>query len=405
MKPARTKNQNGFSLVELMVALVLGVILTGGVISVYITSKNTYNVNNGLGQVEEGGRFALNFMQPLLTMAGYTGCSRPGSAGSITNLLVSGATTPPVYDFYSPVFGYEANNTGIGDSVGGGSATTPPALAGGASDWSPSLTYNDTGSVLYSAISGTLVDGSDVLMVHAAGSNPAPLVGPTYDDGTLLYITPSTSASAPVTAANFSNGEIALASTCDHSSFYAFQISAVGNTAGTLAHASGGTPGNVSNAAAAHWTGGPLPSSGSVQPVQTYAFYVGRGQDGWPALYEANFITSGAGAGSLQTEELVSGTENMQVLYGVDVGGDQIPDQFLTASDVQAGPSWDKVVSVRVALVMQSDDNSIDNAPAAATVFHMLGSTNSGSVNFTPPVDRRMRRYFIQTFSFRNLLP
>ena len=400
MKPAYSKLQVGFSLVELMVALVLGIILTGGVISVYITSKSTYSVNNALGQVEESGRFALNFMQPLVTMGGYTGCKH----ASIDNLINVGSPTPPVYDFGTAVFGFEASGTGIGNNVSGGSATTVPALAGGASDWSPSLTYNDSGSVLYAAISGStggLIDNSDVFMVHEAGSNPAFLIGPTYFDSTSLYIAPSTSASAPVKASDFNVGEFALASTCGGAgSIQAFQISALSATAGTLGYATSGTPGNtgvLTNVAQGY----------SVQPVQTYVFYIGRGVDKWPALYEAKFTTSGTPA--LRAQELVSGVENMQVLYGVDTDSpaDHIPNEFLTASDVQAGgyTNWNNVVSVRVALVMQSDDNSIDKAPVAATAIHMLGIASSDSVNFTPPVDRRMRRYFVQTFSLRNLLP
>ncbi len=69
-----------------------------------------------------------------------------------------------------------------------------------------------------------------------------------------------------------------------------------------------------------------------------------------------------------------------------------------------------QVVSVRVGLVAQSDDNSIDTKPAAALPFYMLASdpvanANLDGMTFTPPRDRRLRRYFAQTFSVRNALP
>lgn len=386
------QHERGFSLVELMVALVLGVILTSGVISVYITSKSTYNVNNGLGQVEESGRYALNFLQPIVATGGYLGCAK---TSSVTNAITP-LSTVPVYDFGDAVYGYEASGTNIGQTIVG--VNSKPALSTNAGNWSPSLTNNDGSSVLYNAISGAtggLVDGSDVLMVHAAGpSVPAWLVGPTYNDGASLYIASSTSASAAVTAANFTAGEIALVANCSTTPT-AFQITAVSTSAGTLAYATGvGSPGNSSLVSATFNAGS------AVQLLQSYVFYVGKGVDGWPALYEAKFNASGA----LTPTEIVSGVENMQVLYGVDTDGDQVPNNFQTADTVDATNIWGNVVSVRVALLMQSDDDSIDKAPAAGTNVYMLGINSGDSVIFKTPVDRRLRRYFVQTLSLRNKL-
>ncbi len=422
MERAGIRTQVGFSMVELMVALVIGVILTGGVISVYISTKSSYNVSNGLGQVEQAGRSALDFIQPAAVMAGYMGCSRPGN--SIADSVISNVFpgTPkqnpvvPVYNFASPVFGYEANGTGIGASIpsnGGQTVAAGPTPPQNASLWTPALTWKDSSNVVYNAIKSTLLQYNDVLMIHAAASNAAPLISP-YDDGTSLYIAASSSASAPVTAANFSVGQYAVVSVCDNSQATSFQVSAVSGTNGTVSYA------NSSNWAT---EGGPYSAAGTptLQVAQTYVFYVGRGLDGWPALYEATFNSSG----TFQAQEMVSGVENMQVLYGVDTdlgnNTDFIPNNFETADQVQnadgasggSGGAWDtpgsagfgQVVSVRIALVMQSDDNSIDKAPAAATTFHMLGTSSTDSVSLTPPVDRRVRRYFVQTFSFRNMLP
>ena len=431
MERAGIRTQAGFSMVELMVALVIGVILLGGVISVYISSKSSYNVSNGLGQVEQSGRSALNFIQPRAVMAGYVGCSRPGSeaAYSIINGVTSSISATPVYNFVNPVFGYEANGTGIGATIpsnGGQTVAAGPTPPQNASLWTPALTWNDTGNVLYSAIKSTLLQYNDVLMIHAAASNPAPLIAP-YDDGTSLYILSNASATAPITAASFSAGEFAVVSTCDTLGASSFQISATSATAGTLSYGSGGTPGNNGSTVS---PGGPFNATGSptVQLAQTYVFYVGKGIDGWPALFQASFTSSGA----FVAQEMVSGVENMQVLYGVDTDlpspttgatPDYIPNNFETADQVQnddgntgnSGGAWDtplptpngfgQVVSVRIALVMQSDDNSIDKAPAAATTFHMLGISATDSVSLTPPIDRRVRRYFVQTFSLRNIMP
>ena len=444
MDRARFRSQTGFSMVELMVALVLGVILTGGVISVYISTKSSYNVNNGLGQVEQGGRSALDFMQPVMVLGGYTGCSRPSDTmgGSLISTIATtgshGIANPvtPVYNFTSPVFGYEANNTGIGAAIpsnGGQTVAAGPTPPQNAALWTPSLTWQDTGSVLYNAIKSTVLQYNDVIMVHEATGNPAQLISP-YDDYSAatsnLYIAPSTSATAPVKASDFSVGQFAIASSCNNLQAVTFQIAGVNATAGTLSYASGvGSPGNIAPFTSSNWTNqeGNFTAGASypgVQPVQTYVFYVGQGVDKWPALFEASFSSTGV----LQTQELVSGVENMQVLYGVDIDGNHIPDRFETADQVQnadggsgasggawntpivtppvsSNPQYGQVVSIRIALVMQSDDNSIDKAPAAATAIHMLGTSATDSVSLTPPVDRRVRRYFVQTFSLRNVLP
>ena len=210
MRLQRDPSQAGFSMVELMVALVLGVILTSGVISVFISSKNTYNTNNSLGQVEEGGRYALNFMQPILSMAGNTGCSRTGDSrrqNGFNDFIFSTAIAPayasaapyaPMYNFGVPVFGYEATGTGInatipsngGETVSGGVETypTPDTTA---TDWSPALNWNDPKNVLSGALNVNAVGGvlkyNDVLMVHealtttATGGGAASVIAPGSD--------------------------------------------------------------------------------------------------------------------------------------------------------------------------------------------------------------------------------
>src|SRR5580698_6658029 len=184
MQLQRDPSQAGFSMVELMVALVLGVILMSGVISVFISSKNTYNTNNSVGEVEDGGRYALSFMEPIVTLAGNTGCSRPITFNNDINpaYLTGGTANAPLYDFDTAVYGYEATGTGInatipsngGETVSSGkeSYPTPDTSAG---DWTPSLTNNDPKKILSNALNVSGVGGvlkySDVLLVHEALSS------------------------------------------------------------------------------------------------------------------------------------------------------------------------------------------------------------------------------------------
>jgi type IV pilus assembly protein PilW len=78
MKPFMTvqfkQAQQGLTLVELMVAMLIGVILMAGVLSIMISSKRAYNVQNDLNHLQENARFAMGFLVKDLRMAGYFGC-------------------------------------------------------------------------------------------------------------------------------------------------------------------------------------------------------------------------------------------------------------------------------------------------------------------------------------------
>ncbi|MBX9915610.1 MAG: PilW family protein [Pseudomonadaceae bacterium] len=70
-KHINLRHQQGLSLVELMVALVLGLILMTGIIQVFLSSKQTYNANEAMARMQENGRFALDFMSRSARLAGY----------------------------------------------------------------------------------------------------------------------------------------------------------------------------------------------------------------------------------------------------------------------------------------------------------------------------------------------
>ena len=63
--------QLGLSLVELMVALVLGLVLMTGVIQVFLASRQTYATNEAMARMQENGRFALEFISRSARLAGY----------------------------------------------------------------------------------------------------------------------------------------------------------------------------------------------------------------------------------------------------------------------------------------------------------------------------------------------
>ena len=65
----------GFSLVEFMVAMVLGFIVVGGAISVYLTSKNSFTEGEQVAQLADNARFALQVMGNSSRHIGFFGGS------------------------------------------------------------------------------------------------------------------------------------------------------------------------------------------------------------------------------------------------------------------------------------------------------------------------------------------
>lgn len=63
--------QRGFSMVEMLVALMLSLILTAGIIQLFIGSKQTYRFHDALSRLQENGRFAIESMAADIRMAGF----------------------------------------------------------------------------------------------------------------------------------------------------------------------------------------------------------------------------------------------------------------------------------------------------------------------------------------------
>jgi len=69
------RRQRGVTLVELMVALALGLLVTVALLKVYIDASRMYRFNEGLARLQENGRFALEFIRRDARAAGFWGCN------------------------------------------------------------------------------------------------------------------------------------------------------------------------------------------------------------------------------------------------------------------------------------------------------------------------------------------
>lgn len=63
--------QRGLSLVELMVAMVLGLLLLGGLIQMLISNKQTYTFQQSQSLNQENSRYAFYYVEEYLKKAGY----------------------------------------------------------------------------------------------------------------------------------------------------------------------------------------------------------------------------------------------------------------------------------------------------------------------------------------------
>ncbi len=115
------RRAHGFSLIELMLALALGVIVTAGIVTLFVGNNQTYTLLNGQSRMQENARFALDFMTRSARAAGYFGCDpEPAKISKTLN------------GTWDQLF--EVNITAPIEAFHGVNA------ANGVNDWTPSLT-------------------------------------------------------------------------------------------------------------------------------------------------------------------------------------------------------------------------------------------------------------------------
>ena len=374
MKGTRNRRQRGISLVELMVAMVVGLLLLSGVIQIFISSKATYETQERLARLQESGRFATMTLSRHLRMAGYVGCG--GRGGSVFNNL-AGFEDDVAYDFARGLYGSEFANTGPDDT----DDDNPLDLGDDDLDdgsWSPALPADLTGNV-------TL--GTDVLVVRGMAGRPVRALA--SESGNPIGSSNQFRVRHPN---DFNGGDILMITDCRKSSI--FQINTISHEAGdnrSVITRGGGnhTPGNEISS-------GPMPAdqryehASEVARLETVAYYVGT-DDGVPTLFR-HVLSNPDGA----AEPLIEGVENMQLLYGVDNNGNRSVDAYVTAADVEAADVWAEVIAVRFGLLVRSEQPVHDMPGTGGRLFSLAGTLVS------VPDDNLQRQSFSGTVSLRN---
>ncbi|MEQ7919875.1 prepilin-type N-terminal cleavage/methylation domain-containing protein [Xanthomonas sp. WHRI 1810A] len=68
------KRSEGFGLIEIMVALTLGLIVSLGIIQIFVASRGTYVTQNSSARMQEDARFILSKLIQEIRMTGMYGC-------------------------------------------------------------------------------------------------------------------------------------------------------------------------------------------------------------------------------------------------------------------------------------------------------------------------------------------
>ncbi len=110
--------QIGLTLIEIMVAMTIGLIIMAGVMQIYVSNKQTYRVTEAMSRLQENGRFASHFIMKDIRSAGYQGCKK--RLYMDTKLAVS----PPDY-IYDPNASLSAINNSDGSETIGTTAISP----------------------------------------------------------------------------------------------------------------------------------------------------------------------------------------------------------------------------------------------------------------------------------------
>ncbi|MEH6593004.1 MAG: PilW family protein [Halioglobus sp.] len=256
----------GFTLIELMISILLGLILSLGIVNVYLGSKRNYAAEEDMARIQENGRYAINFLKRELMQVGFYGGRLDVDempAGTVTTDCVA------------------AGNWALDASV-------PLELI---NDFNSSLvTKNGTTLSNTCLIVSEIVSGTDIVTVKRTAGEP------TLRDGAYT---------AGVTAAKNTQWYLRVQD-------YGSQKSWIYNdTAGF--NSTDDVPGSKVD----YWE-----FYSQIFYIRNYSLVAG---DDIPTLCVERLVAS-----EMTTECLVEGVEDMQLEYGLDNNFDGFPNQFVS---------------------------------------------------------------------------
>jgi len=354
------RRSGGFTLVELMVGLAVGLFVSVIAISLFVSSRKLQAVNSSSNRMAENARLAFDLLHKDLRLVGFRGCSDDFTRDPDSVLNPSGNA-------------FIADASGIRGYVGTGSGfnpTLPSALL--AVTPTPPRNNSDVISVRVP------VDAASLGLVASMASNTSAL-----DVGTNTG-----------TANLIDSGDVVMLANCKRGVLFQVTGSAAPGTTGLLPHAAGGAfyPGNSNADLGFRYN----KSDSAVYRMQTRHYYVAPSSAATRAgTFSLWRLTVPAPAGRSAAEEIVPGIERLNVTYGVEASAvpDRAVDRYVTAANVPAA-DWSNVLSARIQMLAATTDNG--TAQAASSVAFAGGTVSAG--------DKRLREVFTEVVAFRNQL-
>lgn len=330
----RRASQRGISLIELMIGLIIGLVMTGAISLLFIDATRNHRVNENIARMQESSRFSVDKIGRDARGAGYFGCAGQGKEPD--NMLNN--KTAYQYRFGTAVEAFVApDNAWPGDLAGTFDATK-------AFD---DFTNKETASSLK----------------PKAASHILTLRG--VPDGDIIVRSQPGGASIKFSNTNeILEGDILLVTSCVASAI--FQVTGVQKPTATnpftnVIHNTGGTlvPGNATNKTDEDLAGG------EVMRISTTTYFVANNPlTSRPALFRR--------IGTGNAREIARNVDNMRISAGVDLNKDRQIDQFV---DDLSTVNWAQVRAIRVVLTLLSEDTGLTDATADGRLQYTTTST------------------------------
>ncbi|RRJ83535.1 PilW family protein [Aestuariirhabdus litorea] len=304
----------GFSLVELMVSMALGVFLVLGVAQIFVNTSNTNRGQNALAEIHESARYAIRFLRDDLQVAGDKGCVL-GNVGLVNKF------NAVANDFWW-AFSDDDNTWVLGRGIEGFEAV--------GAGWDRAVDAAITNPVA----------GSDILVVRGTLGPAVPVADSVGVNADLtLHDTDHTLAKGDLIVASYD---------CRNAAFWEISNNPSGGTTVQYATNCGATNGPCNSAKNTDMWLRPDPASDiypELRKISTRAYWVRNNPNGIPSLYTTNGING--------VQELVEGVEQLQITYGINSNNNQweAVQEYLTADAVD---DWGQVSSARITMLVRS---------------------------------------------------
>lgn len=365
---ARPKfRQQGLSVVELMVSLVISMAVVAGSVQVVVSSKKNFVDQDEVTFIQTNARFALDLIAKDIRMAGYMGCATQESV-QVANSINDDAGGYISMHGLRGFDGETSTDTFPADIKTGATLGTDAVLIRRAAD-SGELdvsSHNASSAVIHVWENHSYVPGSTLVIADAScrnvgifqvsGPNSVPANHINHNTGT------GTNNCTKIVKGQF---------VCD-SSCKAISCGGYGTATGEYG------PGS------------------KVMEFVSRVYYIGESEamPGMPALKRS--VLNVNGAPSTHSEEIALGVEDMEILYGIDTSGNGDVDQYRSASAMDldgdgtvSDEEWDRALNTKISLVFRSQSPVLPSAETRT----LAGKTYS---------DRYMRQVVNSTVKIRN---